>query len=197
MLLFVRHVSNVESKSIGFDLKTKRKFQIFHITHHEFINCATDEHCELKGNLLSLFGLNYALLGFKASNDSRWIINFFPVESHRQITVVYKLQILRAILALAMFDCFTNSRIYFAQFNRISVQIHFRLLDFADDLEVLGFGAADHHLKVLLKAFLVYTFAQKFNIDGLVWSQRSIAHIERHCVSSSCLYRFSNNDSCS
>lgn len=146
---------------------------------------------------MSLFGHYDALLGFEASYYARRVIHFLPVEPHRQVAIVYQLHKLGAILALTMLDCLSNARIDLAQLNRVPIQIHLGLLDFSDDLEVLGFCSTYHHLKILLETFLIHAITQQFDSDFLVRRQSSIAHIEGHRVAATSLHRLAHNDACS
>ena len=117
------------------DFKAEWQLQVLDIAHEELINCTSHEHSEFEGDFNSALRWNSSSGRFEPGDCSLRIFDFFPLELGWQVPVVDKLEILKLVLAMVRLNHLFNSCVNLAKFDCLTIEIHSRHLDFAEQLE--------------------------------------------------------------
>jgi hypothetical protein len=92
-------VGHVESESISLDLKSKGKLQVLNIAEDKLVNIATLIEDDFHGDGNLRFRRNCTLVRFKINDETFRVVNFFPHEFSRDVSIVLQDQVLMFVFA--------------------------------------------------------------------------------------------------
>jgi hypothetical protein len=92
-------VGHVKSKGIGLYLKSKGKLQVLDIAENELVNIATLIEDDFHGDGNLRFRRNCTFVRFKINDETFRVVNFFPHEFSRDISIVLQDQVLVLVFA--------------------------------------------------------------------------------------------------